>query len=82
MELHDIVEEIRTNPTVPIWPHVGAVLRLSRGTTYAAVSRGDIEVIRIRRVLRAVTAPLRKRLGIDGHPVRHETDDRQLDLAR
>ena len=65
MQLHDIIEEIRTKPTVPLWPHVGTVLNLSRGTTYAAAARGDIKVIRIGRSIRAVSTPLRKWLGID-----------------
>jgi hypothetical protein len=65
MQLREIIEDIRTKPTVPIWPHLGAALNLSRGAAYAAAKRGDIETIRIGKLVRAVSAPLRKRLGIE-----------------
>jgi len=65
MQLREIIEDITHKPTVPIWPHVGAALGLSRGAAYAAAKRGDIEIIRIGKLLRAVSAPLRKRLGIE-----------------
>ena len=65
MELKQVLDEIRTKPTVPVWPHVGMALGLSRGGTYAAVGRAEIDVIWIGRSIKAVTAPLRKRLGIE-----------------
>ena len=65
MELKDVLEEIRTKPVVPLWPHVSMVLDLSRGAVYAAASRGEIDVIRIGRSIKAVSAPLRKRLGLE-----------------
>jgi hypothetical protein len=65
MDLKEILEEIRTKPVVPLWPHVGMALNTSRGSIYAAASRNEIEVIRIGRSIKAVTAPLRKRLGIE-----------------
>jgi hypothetical protein len=65
MELKDILKEIQEKPVVPLWPHVGLALDMSRGATYAAASRNEIEVIRIGRLVKAVTAPLRKRLGLE-----------------
>ena len=65
MDYLKIMEDIRTKAVVPLWPHVGTVLDQSRGSTYAAASRNEIEVIRIGRSIKAVTAPLRKRLGIE-----------------
>jgi len=66
MELKDALEEIRTRPVVPLWPHVGLVLDLSRGSVYASAARNEIDVIRVGRSIKAITAPLRKRLGLDG----------------
>jgi len=65
MELKDAIEQIRTKPVVPLWPHIGLVLDLSRGAVYASVKRDEIDVIRVGRSIKAVTAPLLKRLGLD-----------------
>ena len=65
MNLKDALREIRAKPVVPLWPHIGLVLDLSRGAVYASVKRQEIDVIRMGRSIRAVTAPLRKRLGLD-----------------
>jgi hypothetical protein len=64
MELEEILEEIRTRPTVPLWPHAAMALGVSRGSAYAAASRGEIDTIRIGRSIRAVSASLRRRLGL------------------
>ncbi len=65
MKLEDIMTDIKTKPTVPLWPHAGAAYDLSRGATYQAAARGEIEVVRIGKSIRAVTSALRKRLGLD-----------------
>jgi excisionase family DNA binding protein len=33
--------------TMPVWPDTGRALGLSRGSTYEAIARGEIPVIRI-----------------------------------
>ena len=66
IELKEVLEDIRTKAVVPLWPHVGMALNMSRGSIYAAANRNEIEVIRIGRSIKAITAPLRKRLGLDG----------------
>jgi hypothetical protein len=65
MELKEILEEIKTRPTVPVWPHAGMALGLTKGGTYAAVHRNEIEVLRFGRLLKAVSAPLRKSIGME-----------------
>ena len=65
MELREALNDIKTKTVVPLWPHVGLVLNVSRGSVYGLAARNEIEVIRIGRSIRAVTAPLRKRLGLD-----------------
>jgi hypothetical protein len=63
--LEEIIEEIRHKPTVKLWPHAGRAMGSGRGATYAAAARNEIDVIRIGRSVRAVSASLRKRLGIE-----------------
>jgi hypothetical protein len=58
------LEEIRTKPVVPPWPTVGVALGLSKAGTYEAANRGDFETMRVGRLIRVITAPLRKKLGI------------------
>lgn len=66
MELKEIMEDIKTKPTVPIWPHLGVVFDRSRGAIYEDAKQGRSDyVIRNGQSYRAVTAPLRKLLGID-----------------
>ena len=65
MHIEQVLQDIRTKPVVPLWPHVGLVLNVSRGSVYGLAARNEIEVIRIGRSIRAVTAPLRKMLGLD-----------------
>ncbi len=66
MEMREILNDIRTKPVVPAWPHVGMLLGMSRNGFYAAVARKEIpEVFRVGKLLKAASGPLRKRLGID-----------------
>ena len=52
-------------PTLPVWPETGRILGLSRASTYAAIERGEIPVIRVGRRLLVPTASLRRLLGFD-----------------
>ena len=63
-DLERIMVDIKTLPTVRLWPHAGKALGLTRKMTYEAGKTGDIAVIRIGRLVRAPTAPLRKQLGL------------------
>jgi len=65
MTLDEALQEIRNKPVVNLWPTVGTALNLSRGATYAAVNRGEIEVIELGRLKKAITAPLRRKLGLE-----------------
>ena len=59
-----IMAEIVERPVVPLWPHAARVYGISRGAAYAAAQAGEIETIRIGRLLKAITAPMRRRLQI------------------
>jgi hypothetical protein len=65
MELKQVMKDIQSKPTVPLWPHVGMALDMCRDSVYAAAKRNEIDVIRVGRSIKAVTASLRKRLGLD-----------------
>ena len=65
MEMTEIIEDICTKPVVPLWPHAGKALGVCRAAIYAAAARNEIEVIRIGRSIRVVSASLRKQLGMD-----------------
>ena len=69
MEMKEILRDIKKNPTVPVWPHAGRALGVSRSVAYQLAKddsdKGKIDVIRFGRTIRAISAPLRKRLGIE-----------------
>jgi len=60
----EIIAEIIEWPVVPLWPHAGKTLGLSRGGTYAAAGRGDIKTIKLGRLKRVPTAWLKQTLGL------------------
>ena len=68
LKLEDALHDIQTKPVVPVWPHMGLVFGCSRGQSYAMVSRNEVEFIRIGKSIKVVTAPLRKKLGLDRAP--------------
>jgi hypothetical protein len=60
-----IEKMLRDKVVLPLWPDAGEVLDLTRGATYAAAARGDIETVQFGRLKRVPTAWLRKKLGIE-----------------
>ena len=63
--IEEAVNEIKTKPVVDIWPTVAVALGISKGAAYAAVNRGEIEVLEIGRLKKPISAPLRRKLGIE-----------------
>jgi hypothetical protein len=66
----DILNDIKTRPTVPVWPHYGWAHSLGRNKAYEIAKKGGPEFLRIgegeRPMVRAITAQLRAKLGIEG----------------
>jgi hypothetical protein len=59
------LEELLSKPTADI-PTVGRIcFGLSRNGSYAAARRGEIKTISVGRLKRALTAPLKRQLGLD-----------------
>ena len=71
-ELSDaqILKDIKTKPTVPVWPHYGWAHGCSRNKAYELARKGGPEFLRVgdgekRQMIRVITGPLRKKLGIE-----------------
>lgn len=65
----EILNDIKTKPTVPVWPHYAWATGCGRNKAYQMANRGGPEFLRIegdkRPMFRVLTAPLRKKLGIE-----------------
>jgi hypothetical protein len=62
--VEEALNEIKTKPVVDA-PVVCAALDISRGAYYDAIRRGEIDVLEVGRLKKAITAPLRRKLGIE-----------------
>jgi hypothetical protein len=65
MKIADALRELNTKPVIDLWPTAAMVLSISRSEVYAAAKRGDIEILAIGRLKKALTAPLRKKLKLE-----------------
>jgi hypothetical protein len=66
----EILNDIRTKPTVPVWPHYAWAYALGRGKAYEIAAKGGPEFLHIpagddRTLYRAITSSLRRKLGIE-----------------
>jgi hypothetical protein len=64
------LNEIKAKPTVPIYPHIAWVYDVSKNKAYEiahdGLKRDTGEFFRVGKTIRAVTFPLRRKLGIEG----------------
>ena len=60
----DEIKEILARPTCSVEEY-GRIFRLSKNPAHEAVKRGDIPSIRMGRLIRVPTAPLKIKLGLD-----------------
>ena len=63
--MDEIKKLLDNNAVLPLWPHTGRILNLSRNGTYAAAERGDIKTIQLGRLKRVPSAWLKAKLGLD-----------------
>ena len=61
------VAELRERPTISVEEY-GDTMDITRGGAYAAVRRGEVQVIRIGRRLLVPTVPLLRQLGVEDRP--------------
>jgi hypothetical protein len=65
MKIADALRELNARPVIELWPTAAAVLGVSRSEIYALAARGEIEVLPIGRLKKALTAPLRRKLKLE-----------------
>jgi hypothetical protein len=63
--LKDDIKEILARPTCSV-EEFGRIFGLSKNPAYEAVKRGDVPSIRMGRLIRLPTKPLRVKLGLEG----------------
>jgi len=62
----EIRRELTSKLTVPLWPTAGRALGLGKNATYEAFAKGQIPgAFKIGKNIKAATAPIRRRLGLD-----------------
>ena len=61
--MKEVKELLDRHPTVPL-AEAGAILGLSRNSTYNAAARGDIKTIQLGRLKRVPSVWLRDKLGL------------------
>ena len=59
--VEEAISEIKQKPVVDLYPTVAVALDVSRGAVYAAAERGEIEVMEVGRLKKAITASARHR---------------------
>jgi hypothetical protein len=65
MKISDAMRELTTKPVIALWPTAAAILDVSRSEIYAMAARGEIDVLPVGRLRKAITAPLRKKLKLE-----------------
>jgi hypothetical protein len=66
MKIADALRELNSKPVIALWPTAATVLSISRSEVYAGAKRGEIETLAIGRLRKAISAPLRRKLKMDG----------------
>ena len=68
MTLAEVLKDVRTEATVPVWPHYGVLYHCGRNAAYdranEGLDEGDSQFVRWGRLIRMVCAVTRQRLGI------------------
>jgi hypothetical protein len=57
-------EEITRKPVVDLWPTLAVLYDVSKGTIYEMARRGEVDVLKVGRLKKAVSATERRKLGI------------------
>jgi hypothetical protein len=65
MKVDLALRELNSKPLIDLWPTAAAVLGVSRSEIYALAARGEIEVLPIGRLKKALSVPLRKKLKLE-----------------
>jgi hypothetical protein len=63
--IEQAIRDVHDKPLVPLWPTTGTLLGLSRSGVYGAAARGEIDTVRIGRLLKAVSSSLRRKVKLE-----------------
>jgi hypothetical protein len=61
----EAIEEIRKKPLVDLWPTLAVLYGVSKGCIYQMAHRGEVDVLRAGRLIKAISASERRKLGIE-----------------
>ena len=65
MTVEEATHRLMTRPTINVWPELGLLFGVGRYEAYQMVARGDVEAIRAGRLIKPISAPLRRKLKLD-----------------
>jgi hypothetical protein len=63
--LEEAIEELKRKPLVDVWPCMGVIYQVARGTAYEMAARGEFDIVRAGRLIKVKSASERRKLGID-----------------
>lgn len=64
--MDEALKELRTKPSIRLWPTWAVLAGVGRSTAYALAARGEIEgAFKVGAKYRIAAAPWRRRLGIE-----------------
>ena len=62
--VEEAVEELKRKPLVDLWPTLAVAYGVSKGCIYEMARRGEVDVLRAGRLIKAISASERRKLGI------------------
>jgi hypothetical protein len=65
MTVEEAVRRVMTQPTINVWPEIALLFGVGRYEAYEMVRRGDVETVRAGRLIKPISAPLRKKLKLE-----------------
>jgi hypothetical protein len=65
MTAEEAVHRLMTRPCINVWPELGLLFDVGRNEAYDMVRRGEIEAVRAGRLIKPISAPLRRKLKLE-----------------
>jgi hypothetical protein len=65
MTTEEAVHRLMTRPCINVWPELGLLFDVGRNEAYDMVRRGEIEAVRAGRLIKPISAPLRRKLKLE-----------------
>jgi hypothetical protein len=65
MTIEEAVHRLMTRPVINVWPELGLLFGVGRNEAYEMVRRGEVETVRAGRLIKPISAPLRRKLKLE-----------------